>query len=178
MGLDELRRFNVVQGVPMPCYADEATWADLRRTFHYVFGAAPTQGGGVPKLVPHTIAGPFETQGIRVVPVPLWHGRMPILGFRFGSFAYLTDCNAIPDESWALLEGVETLVLDALRFTRHSTHFSVEEAIAAATRIAARQTFFTHICHDISHAVHGAALPAGMQLAYDGLALDVTVDVE
>ena len=178
MGLDEVRRFNLLQGVSMPCFASEATWADLRHTFHYVFGAPPTQGGGVPKLMPHTIDGPFVTQGVRVVPVPLWHGRMPILGFRFGTFAYLTDCNGIPDESWPLLEGLETLVLDALRFRPHSSHFSVDEAITAATRIAARQTFFTHICHDISHATHGPALPAGMQLAYDGLALDVTVDVE
>jgi phosphoribosyl 1,2-cyclic phosphate phosphodiesterase len=101
------------------------------------------------------------------------HGRRPILGFRLESFAYLTDCSAIPDASWPLLAGVRTLVLDALRERPHSTHFSVPEAVAAAARIGADRTYFTHISHDLGHAETCARLPAGVELAYDGLVLEV-----
>ncbi len=109
-----------------------------------------------------------------VVPVPIFHGRRPILGFRFGDFAYLTDCSAIPEPSFALLEGLDVLVLDALRHRPHPTHFTVTEAVAAAARIGARQTYFTHICHDLPHAATCAALPDGVALAHDGLV--VTID--
>jgi phosphoribosyl 1,2-cyclic phosphate phosphodiesterase len=178
MGLDEVRRFNAMQDGPIPCYASESTWGTLKRSFYYVFDGLPRQGGGIPQLVPHTIDGPFTVAGVRVVPVPLWHGRMPILGFRFGTFAYLTDCNALPDESWPLLTGLDTLVLDALRYKAHTTHFTIDEAIAAARRIGARRTLFTHMTHDISHADTSARLPDGVELAYDGLVLDVAVDVD
>ena len=177
MGLDEVRRFNVMRNAPIPCYANRPTWETLKRSFYYVFDGVPRQGGGIPRLEPHEIDGPFSVNGVRVVPVPLWHGRMPILGFRFGSFAYLTDCNALPDDAWPLLEGLDTLVLDALRYKPHTTHFTVDDAIAAAQQIGARQTFFTHMTHDISHADLSARLPAGIQLAYDGLVLDVAVDL-
>jgi phosphoribosyl 1,2-cyclic phosphate phosphodiesterase len=107
------------------------------------------------------------------MPVPIWHGKRLILGLRIGRFAYLTDCSAIPDESWALLEGVEVAVIDALRHRPHSTHFSLEEAVAASRRIAAGETWFTHMCHDLPHAATNAHLPPGMALAYDGLQLDI-----
>ena len=177
MGLDEVRRFNVMQEAPIPCYANAPTWESLKRSFYYVFDGLPRLGGGVPKLVAHEVVEPFNASGVRVVPVPIWHGRMPILGFRFGSFAYLTDCNAVPDESWPLLRGLDTLVLDALRYKPHSTHFTVDEAIVVSRRIGAKQTWFTHMTHDISHAALSGRLPAGIALAYDGLVLDVAVDV-
>ena len=101
------------------------------------------------------------------------HGSRPILGFRIGSFAYLTDCNAIPNSSWPLLAGVTTLVLDALRERPHSTHFNVTDAVAAAVRIGANRTYFTHISHDLSHAATCARLPGGIELAYDGLVLEI-----
>ncbi len=101
------------------------------------------------------------------------HGTRPILGYRIGAFAYLTDCSAIPDASFALLDGVTTLVIDALRERPHSTHFSVPEALAAAARIGAARTYFTHICHDLAHAETCARLPAGVELAYDGLVLEI-----
>ena len=177
MGLDEVRRFNWVQGgAPIPAYASQPTWNELRETFSYAFGPPPTQGGGVPKLEPHEIDGPFEVGGVRIVPVPLWHGKLPVLGFRFGNFAYLTDCNRLDDEAWPLVEGVETLVIDALRVRPHSTHFTIDEALAAAARIAPRRTYFTHMCHDVGYAETNARLPAGVELAYDGLVLDVEVD--
>jgi phosphoribosyl 1,2-cyclic phosphate phosphodiesterase len=173
LGLDEVRRFNVLQHGAIPAYADARTVADLRQTFSYIFSNGTTQGGGVPQLVLSRIAGPFVLGGLEIVPVPLLHGRRPILGYRIGPFAYLTDCNAIPDESWPLLEGVRALVLDALRDRPHPTHFSVAEALAAAERIGAERTFFTHICHDLPHAETCARLPAGVELAYDGQVLEV-----
>jgi phosphoribosyl 1,2-cyclic phosphate phosphodiesterase len=177
MGLDEVRRFNAIQDGPIPCYASAPTWEDLRSTFSYVFNPAPRkEGGGVPKLQPHTIDGPFSVGGVRIVPVPLWHGSLPILGFRFGNFAYLTDCNRLDDDAWPLVQGVDTLVIDALRYRPHSTHFSIDEAIGAAARIAARRVYFTHMCHDLGYAETNARLPAGVELAYDGLVLDVEVD--
>jgi phosphoribosyl 1,2-cyclic phosphate phosphodiesterase len=107
------------------------------------------------------------------VPVPLMHGPKPVLGFRAGTFAYLTDCNRIPDESWPLLGGVKTLILDALRDRPHSTHFSVAEAIDVAARLAPERTYFTHICHDLPHEATCARLPRGVELGYDGLVLEI-----
>lgn len=172
-GLDEVRRFNVLQREPISIYGDEQTLADIRRAFRYVFDEESARGGGVPRLRTFTIAGSFCLGRQLVVPVPIEHGSRPILGFRFGPFAYLTDCSGIPDASWPLLDGVEILVLDALRDRPHPTHFTVAEAVEAAQRIGARATWFTHICHDLPHAATCARLPAGIQLAYDGLVLDI-----
>lgn len=168
MGLDELRRFNALKGAHLPVYADADTGAELRRIFAYAFTPPAGPGGGVPELALTPIDGPFVVEGMTIVPVPILHGHSPILGFRIGTFAYLTDCSAIPEPSYALLEGLEVLVLDALRHRPHPTHFTVAEAVAAATRVGARQTYFTHICHDLPHAATCAALPPGMALAYDG----------
>jgi phosphoribosyl 1,2-cyclic phosphate phosphodiesterase len=110
--------------------------------------------------------------------VPLFHGGRQILGFRFGTFAYLTDCNRIPEDSWPLLAGLDTLVLDALRHRPHPTHFTVAEALAVITRLQPRQTYLTHMCHDLPHAETNASLPAGVQLAYDGLKFEIAVDRE
>lgn len=176
LGLDDIRRFNFIQGGPIPCYAAPRDWESIRKTFHYVFDGMPREGGGIPKIEAHDIDGPFTIEGVRVVPVPLWHGPSPILGFRFGSFAYLTDCSAIPDDSWPLVSGVDTLVIDALRDKKHSTHFTVAEALEAIARIAPRRAYLTHMAHDLGHAETSARLPAGVELAYDGLVLDAHVD--
>jgi phosphoribosyl 1,2-cyclic phosphate phosphodiesterase len=173
MGLDEVRRFNAIQQTAIGCYADPATLADLRRMFAYIFGGAPRVGGGVPQLTGFAIGGAFSLGGIEVVPVPLLHGPSPILGYRIGKFAYLTDCNRIPDSSWPLLDGLHTLVLDALRDRPHPTHFSVSQALEVVARVAPARTYFTHICHDLPHAATCARLPRGVELAYDGLALDI-----
>jgi phosphoribosyl 1,2-cyclic phosphate phosphodiesterase len=177
LGLDDIRRFNFVQGGPIPCYATAATWNEIRRTFHYAFDGVPRQGGGVPRLEVHEIAGPFSVGGVSIVPVPLWHGDTLILGFRFGNFAYLTDCNRIPDEAWPLVDGVDLLVIDALRDKPHTTHFTVDEAIAAVARIKPQRAWLTHMSHDLGHATTNARLPAHVELAYDGLVIDVNVDL-
>jgi phosphoribosyl 1,2-cyclic phosphate phosphodiesterase len=179
MGLDDVRRFNAIQNSAIPCYASARTWQSLQSTFAYAFETKPrTEGGGVPKLQPHTVDGAFSVRGVRVVPVPLWHGSQPILGYRFGNFAYLTDCNRLDEAAWPLVEGLDVLVIDALRHRPHSTHFTVDEAVAASARIGARRTYFTHMCHDLGHEETNARLPAGVQLAYDGQVLDIEVDVE
>ena len=172
-GLDDVRRYNQMQKGAIPCHGDEETMASVRRMFAYIFDPATQQGGGLPQLVPFTIAGPFTLGGVEVVPVPVFHGRLPVLGFRIGSFAYLTDCNHIPDASFALLAGVRTVIIDALRHRPHSTHFSVDEAIAAAARIGATRVYLTHISHDLGHAATCASLPAGVELAYDGQVLEI-----
>ena len=178
LGLDEVRRYNHMQGGPIPCYANGEAWDNIRRTFYYVFDGLPRLGGGIPKLEAHEVTGPLTLGGVRVVPVPLWHGNMPILGFRFGNFAYLTDCNHIADGSWDLIAGVEILVIDALRDRPHSTHFSVAEALEVIGRVRPQRAYMTHMSHDLGHAATAARLPAGVELAYDGLVLDVAVDVE
>jgi phosphoribosyl 1,2-cyclic phosphate phosphodiesterase len=175
MGMDEVRRFNALKGGPIPVYAAAATAGDLRRIFHYVFEPPSQKGGGIPQIDLREIEGRFDVDGLAVQPVPLLHGSIPILGFRFGAFAYLTDASTIPDAAWPLLDGLDVLVLNALRHRPHPTHFSLSEAVAVAERLAPRRTFFTHVCHDLPHAITNRSLPEGMALAHDGLSLTVEV---
>lgn len=174
MGLDDVRPFNFRQRGAIPCLGDAPTLAALRRVYAYAWDPTVPQGGGLPKLRLFEVAGRFSVGTTEVVPIPLIHGTQPILGYRLGRFAYLTDCSEIPEPSWPLLEGVEVLVLDALRHRPHPTHFTLDEAVAAAARIGARETYFTHMCHDLPHAETCAALPAGVTLAHDGLVLEVS----
>jgi len=170
-GLDDVRIFNFRQRTAIPCYGSEATLARIRQMFAYVFEAGQ-EGGGKPQLELIPVEAPFELLGLTVVPVPVWHGSLAVYGYRIGSFAYVTDTNRIPDDSFRLLAGVETLILDALRYRPHPTHFSFEEALAAAARIGARRTIFTHITHEVDHDSLAMQLPPGVELGYDGLAFD------
>ena len=172
LGLDDIRRYNHLQRTPMPCYADPETVGDIRRMFSYIFDPATPKGGGLPLIELFTILGPFCAGRSEILPVPLMHGVRPIIGLRLGRFAYLTDCNDIPDSSYALLQDLDVLVLDALRERAHPTHYSIAEAVQVTRRIAPRQAFFTHMCHDLRHADTCARLPAGMSLAYDGLVVE------
>lgn len=172
-GIDDVRRFNQMQRAAIPCFAAADTVTSLRRMFSYIFEPPKQKGGGLPQLSLWRLAGAFSLGGVEIVPIPLFHGVLPVLGFRIGTFAYLTDCSRIPDESFDRLDGVRTLIIDALRHRPHSTHFSVTEACEAAARIGATRTFFTHISHDLGHAATCATLPAGVELAYDGLVLEI-----
>jgi phosphoribosyl 1,2-cyclic phosphate phosphodiesterase len=168
LGLDEIRRFNALQRCAIPCYGDPETIAEVRRVFRYAF--EPRQlGGGVPQIRPVCVGGPFSIGGAVVVPVPVLHGELPIYGYRLGAFAYLTDCSAIPEPSWPLLEGVRVLMIDALRDAPHPTHFTVAEALSVIARLRPARALLTHITHDLGHAATSARLPAGVELAYDGL---------
>jgi phosphoribosyl 1,2-cyclic phosphate phosphodiesterase len=172
LGIDDVRRFNALMKGAMPCYGDEATLEDIRRTFGYVFDPDAPKGGGIPILELRPVTGPFTVGDIALRPVPVMHGRKPTLGYRTGAFAYLTDCNALTDDAWPLLRDLDVLVLDALRERSHPTHFSLSEAVEVAGRIGARRTYFTHMCHDLPHEATNARLPANMQLAHDGLVLE------
>jgi phosphoribosyl 1,2-cyclic phosphate phosphodiesterase len=158
MGLDDVRRFNAIT---------------KRRVFSYAFDPTAPKGGGVPELHLHTIDGPFQIGAAEWRPMPLRHGSWTILGFRIGRFAYLTDCDGVPDATLAELGDLDVLVLDALRHKPHPTHFTLAQALDMAARIGAKRTFFTHIAHDLGHEETSATLPPAMALAYDGLTLDV-----
>jgi phosphoribosyl 1,2-cyclic phosphate phosphodiesterase len=175
LGLDEVRRFNSIQRQAIPCYGDERTLGDLRRIFAYAFDGNTPLGGGLPRVVLFPLLGEFSIGAATFIPVPLMHGSREIYGYRLGNFAYLTDCSAIPDASWALLEGVDIVILDALRDRPHSTHFSIGQSLEVVKRLAPQRAFFTHMCHDLAHAATCARLPEGVELAYDGLAFDISL---
>ncbi len=167
LGLDDLRRFNWLQQGPIPIYAQSDTLDRLRVMFPYVFAPENSYPSAVPNLKLHVIDGPFEIGGRTITPIPLLHGQLPVLGFRVGNFAYCTDVNEIPVDSWPLLYNLDVLILDALRRRPHPTHFNLEQAVSHAKQIGARETFFTHIAHELGHAETNAELPKGIALAYD-----------
>jgi phosphoribosyl 1,2-cyclic phosphate phosphodiesterase len=170
-GLDDVRIFNFRQRSSIPCYGSAHTLAALRSMFAYVFENGQ-EGGGRPQLELIEVQDRFAVLGQEVVPVPVWHGELEVFGYRLGSFAYVTDCNSIPEASFRLLTGVEVLILDALRYRPHSTHFSVEQALTVAARIGASRTILTHLAHEIDHDAPAVALPEGVEFGYDGLVLD------
>jgi len=172
MGLDDTRVFYFRQQVPIPIYADANCMATIRTVFSYIFnGYYPF--GGVGKLDPHLIKGPFELWGLNFIPVPVLHGDLPILGFRIRNTAYVTDVSQIPESSIPLLESLDILIIDCLRPKPHPTHFSVAQALAMVERLKPRRAFFTHIAHDLGHEETNSALPSHVQLAYDGLKLEL-----
>ncbi|HUU84540.1 MAG TPA: MBL fold metallo-hydrolase [Phycisphaerae bacterium] len=173
-GLDDVRRFNWLGRSPLNCYGMQATLDRVRQMFLYAFEDDADYPSHKPdlQLVPID-DGPFELFGLTVTPIPLMHGPMPVLGYRFGRFAYCTDCNFISEESLELLTDLEVLILDAVRLRPHPTHFHLDQAVEMAHRIAARQTYFTHIAHQIGHAAVSAGLPPDIELAHDGLTFDV-----
>jgi phosphoribosyl 1,2-cyclic phosphate phosphodiesterase len=173
MGLDDLRRFNALKKGPLDIWADERTHAALMRCFGYAFAEPePVMKVFRPHLVRRSIEGPFEIGEVTWTPIQLFHGDLPVLGFRVGRLAYCTDVNRIPESSFDLLRDLDVLVLDALQHRPHTTHFSVGEAVEIAGRIGARQTYFTHIAHALAHEATNVMLPAGVRLAYDGLRVE------
>ena len=172
-GFDELRRFNHMTRLPLPAYGDQDTMAAIRRTFAYAYDPNAHKGGGVPDVRLWHTAGPFCMAGREIHPVPVMHGSTPVYGLRVGRFAYLTDCNHIPPASMAMLQGLDVLVLDALRHRPHPTHFTLSQAVAVAAELKPKQTYFTHMTHDLPHAATCASLPPDVSLAFDGLGFDV-----
>ena len=172
MGLDDVRRFNSIRGGPLDVFADERTHALLTTCFGYAF-QAPNPEAKVfrPHLVRRFIDGPFEIAGVTWTPVPIVHGEQPILGFRIGNVAYCTDVSHIPEESFPLLQDLDVLVLGALGFRPHPTHFSIDQAVAASRRVRPRRTYITHIAHQIGHAAASEVLPPSVYLSHDGLRL-------
>jgi phosphoribosyl 1,2-cyclic phosphate phosphodiesterase len=186
-GLDEVRRFNAVMNRGIDIYADRHTMESLARVYQHIFARdANLNDSFVATLVPHQLEPgvPVELHGLVFTPLKLLHGKVPILGYRIehadparspeGSplpLAYCTDVSGIPTETWAGLEGLRTLVLDALRRRRHPTHLTLDQAVNIAERVGAERTYFVHMAHDLGHAETEAGLPDRMHLAYDGLVL-------
>lgn len=173
-GFDDLRAFNFLLRKALPIYLMEETMENLRRTYLYAFVDMGQKGGGVPVVEQHIIDKETFTLGdIEFLPVPMMHGKMRVNGYRIGNFAYCTDTNFIFEESFERLRGLDILILDALRYDSHPTHFTVDEAIACAQRIGAKKTYFTHIAHNILHADLAARLPDNIELSYDGLVIEL-----
>lgn len=172
-GLDDLRIFGYRLDRDVPLHCEEAVENQLRSAFGYAFETSSVNAHhfSKPRLAFRRIgpAEPFELLGLTVRPIRLLHGRLPVLGFRLRDFAYCTDVSHIPDESWPLLEGLDTLVIDALRDEPHPTHFSIGQALEVARRVRPKRTYLTHLSHTLDYTATNARLPPDVRLAYDGL---------
>ena len=168
-GIPELRPLSKTG--PVSLYASPHTNAVVHSSFSYIFSGKPP-GGGLPKLNPVNISSPTAVAGLTLWPLPVMHGEDLIHGYRIGDMAYITDASYIPEETLSLLRGIKYLVINALREKPHATHFSIQEACAAAARTTASQTWLTHLCHMVDHAQTEASLPAGISLAVDGLEIE------
>jgi len=170
-GIDDLRGFHFLHHRVIPCYGSTATMARLQSGFRYIF--TQDEGATHPPLIePVTIDGPFELFGLRIIPIPLEHGLGVSHGYRIGPFAYLTDCSGIPPASNLLLQGVQTIVIDGLRWSPHPFHFNIENAITAARTMGATRTILTHLTHEVFHA-ESSRLPQGVEFAWDGMSFEL-----
>lgn len=174
-GIDDIRAFNGHQKEVIPLYGRPEVLEAARDRFAYCFGGPPAahKDWYIPVLERRPLTGPLDWDGVRITPIPVIHGRWHIFGYRFNDAAYITDAKVIPEESWPLLEGLDLLILDCLRYRDHPTHMRVEEAIAVAERARARRTVFTHFTHDVDFTKLAGELPEGMEPAYDGLRIPV-----
>lgn len=171
-GFDDIRAFNYRFGA-LPIYLTEKTFQSLRKTFYYAFGELEQQGGGVPEANINIIdnQSDFEVLGVKIQPVELLHGKMQVLGYRFGNFAYITDVSYISDLSLSKLHNLDVLIISALRFEKHPTHFTVNEAIEVINLVKPKKAYLTHLAHQINYET--LELPENIYLAYDGLKLEI-----
>ena len=174
MGLDDISHINFIQKKSVDLYGNEATMDFIKKAFSYIFDENTYRGGGLPNVVIKIIDNEkFNIGNVEVIPIEYWHGPTLVYGYRIGDFAYMTDCRFIPEEQFEKLKGLKFLIIDALRFRPHPTHFNFEQAIEAAKKTEAKQTYFTHITHDILHQRDNALLPKGIEIAYDGLSFEL-----
>jgi phosphoribosyl 1,2-cyclic phosphate phosphodiesterase len=172
-GLDDVRAYNFMQKMDMPVYGAQPVLDQLKIEYAYAF--IKNSYPGIPRLLLNLIDDePFSVNGIKVLPLPVMHLNMPVHGFRFGNFSYITDANFIPEETLDKLIGTEILVLNALQREPHISHFNLQEALLMVDKIKPKQTYLTHISHKLgTHAQVTKELPLNVRLAYDGLQVDV-----
>ncbi len=172
-GLDDVRAFNFLQKKSMPVYATERVQSAIKREFAYIFDNSPYPG--IPKIDLHTISNiPFQVAGIPVLPIEVLHFKLPVLGFRFGNFSYITDANYISEAEKEKIVGSDVLVLNALRREAHISHFTLDEAIKMVEELKPKMAYFTHISHQLGlHEIVEKELPANVKIAYDGLKLEL-----
>jgi phosphoribosyl 1,2-cyclic phosphate phosphodiesterase len=171
-GLDDLRLFGYVLKHPVPLYCEPAVERQIRAAYSYAFAPPGPElhYGAIPQLELRPLSeAPFELLGERITPIRLLHGKLPVLGFRIGDVAFCTDVSHVPEESYARLEGLDVLILDALREKGHATHFGIHEALEVVERVKPRRTYFTHVSHHLDYEKTNARLPEGVALSYDGL---------
>ena len=172
-GLDDVRAYNFMQKIDMPVYGTQPVLDQLKIEYAYAF--VKDSYPGIPRLLFHPIDNQtFAVNGVNVIPLPVMHLKLPILGFRFENFSYITDANFIPDETFEKLKGTEILVLNALQRDSHISHFNLKEALQMVEKIKPKKAFFTHISHKLgTHANVSKELPDHIMLAYDGLQLEI-----
>ena len=172
-GIDDLRAFNLASGGhAIPCYGNAETIGRIRSIFEYIF-RVDGRDGWKPNLTTTEVLSEFDLFGQQVIPVEILHGDAVIYGYRIGPFAYLTDCSGIPPGSMEKLQGLEVLILGALRQKPHPTHFSIGQALEASKAIGPRRTIFTHLGHNLDYTRDNPSLPDGFELAYDGMTIDL-----
>lgn len=171
-GLDDVRGINLATKKDVVIYAEDAPANAIRRSLHYVFAAEKYPG--VPNMTLNVIGlVPFTVDGIEIMPIRVMHCKLPILGFRIGNWAYITDASYISDENLELLKGLDVLVINALRWKEHISHFSVEETLSVVEKVKPCRTYFTHLCHEIGlYEEAQKRLPEGVVIAYDGLVIE------
>lgn len=173
-GLDDLRQINQRHKKFVDVYGNKHTLDEIKVTFRYALDEELIRYWAVPLMNFNYLENKeFEFRGIKIIPIEVFHGRLKIFGYRIGNFAYITDASEIPEPEMKKLEGLDTLILNSLRKAPHPTHFNVEQATEIALRVKAKQTYFTHITHDLNHDETNAELPEGLQLAYDGLEINI-----
>jgi phosphoribosyl 1,2-cyclic phosphate phosphodiesterase len=171
LGLDDLRPFNYWQEGPIPIYGNARTLERIREVFSYVFDAVPYEGA--PSVQAHLIDGPFDLGGLTIEPLEVLHGRHEILGFKIRDFAYITDASFLPEATLAQIQNIPCMVLNALRYEPHPSHFSLEQSVREIEKINPGRAFLTHIAHQLDHDAVEKTLPAQVRMAYDGLTLEV-----
>ncbi len=172
-GIDDLKAFNYMNAMSIECYANAKTLDNIKRNFTYLFDSFPA-AGGKPRLDFREITGELDFAGIKIEPIEILHHEWEILGYRIGGFAYLTDCSRIPEKSRGKLQGLDFLVLGALRYAEHKAHFNVEKAVAEIEKLKSGRAFLTHMGHEIDYNSLKAELPDHIEPAYDGAQIELS----
>jgi len=173
-GMDELRTFNFIMGRSIPVYGNEKVINRIRNVFDYIWDPNAPKGGGLPMITTSVLNGNLDLAGIKVKPLPLWHGEQLILGFKFGDkLAYMTDCSQVPEETMDEVQDTPVIIIDALRYRPHTTHFSVDQALEVLKVLNPKRAFLTHLSHSLDYHRLRSELPPGVEPAYDGLVVDL-----